>query len=461
MAKDRAHIWGLGTLFKRVAGKDYPATSKRQGIFYLYYWEQGKRKKRRLEIDGVPVTDLETAKAEQMRLRAPSLTGDRLTALRLVEAEIKDLERRQEVEIDMASPPLRLDAAWQAYQHSPSFPDCSVGTLVGYRAHYGAFRAFLAGAAPDAVYLRDVTDDHAAAFLRATITDRSPGTHNKRLTFLRSFFDALAKPGRISVNPFREIRPRRAKPNSRRALSMAELETIVERAAGDLRLLLVVGMMTGLRLGDCCTLRWEEINLSAGIIRRVPRKTARSHADPVVVGIPPALRSNLESAPPASRMGYVLPRFAEMYLDRDGTGRVTRIIQAHFVSCGISIHAAGTGMAYHYDGKRKVYDESTRAVVQVGFHSLRHTWVSLHAAAGTPQAVIQESAGHSNPAMTEHYTHISDDTARRAAAALPGIGMVGIDPAPLADIRAAIDDAVESMSESELRELHAAILSRR
>ena len=75
-------------------------------------------------------------------------------------------------------------------------------------------------------------------------------------------------------------------------------------------------------------------------------------------------------------------------------------------------------MKYHYEGKKKVYDKSTRAVVEVGFHSLRHTWVSLHAMHGTPQAVIQESAGHANPAMTEHYTHVSIDAARRAAEAL-------------------------------------------
>jgi hypothetical protein len=55
----------------------------------------------------------------------------------------------------------------------------------------------------------------------------------------------------------------------------------------------------------------------------------------------------------------------------------------------------------------------------VGFHSLRHTWVSMHAAAGTPGAVIQASVGHANPAMTAHYTHVNEITARDVARALP------------------------------------------
>lgn len=54
-------------------------------------------------------------------------------------------------------------------------------------------------------------------------------------------------------------------------------------------------------------------------------------------------------------------------------------------------------------------------MVEVGFHSLRHTYVSLHAERGTPQAVVQAIVGHGNPAMTNHYTHIGEETARRVA----------------------------------------------
>ena len=38
----------------------------------------------------------------------------------------------------------------------------------------------------------------------------------------------------------------------------------------------------------------------------------------------------------------------------------------------------------------------------------RHTFVSLNEMAGTPQAHIQKLAGHTNPAMTDLYTDISD-----------------------------------------------------
>ena len=62
-----------------------------------------------------------------------------------------------------------------------------------------------------------------------------------------------------------------------------------------------------------------------------------------------------------------------------------------------------------------------RAVVEVGFHSLRHTYVSLHAERGTPAAILQDNVGHSNPAMTRHYTHISELSAKEYAGVLPAL----------------------------------------
>jgi hypothetical protein len=62
-----------------------------------------------------------------------------------------------------------------------------------------------------------------------------------------------------------------------------------------------------------------------------------------------------------------------------------------------------------------------RAVVEVGFHSLRHTYVSIQAEAGTPLALIGKNVGHSNPAMTDHYTHVSEHQAVKMANVFPSL----------------------------------------
>jgi hypothetical protein len=59
--------------------------------------------------------------------------------------------------------------------------------------------------------------------------------------------------------------------------------------------------------------------------------------------------------------------------------------------------------------------------VEVGFHSLRHTFVSLCRESNAPLAVVESIVGHSNPAMTRHYTHVGELAAGRAVAALPSV----------------------------------------
>jgi len=117
----------------------------------------------------------------------------------------------------------------------------------------------------------------------------------------------------------------------------------------------------------------------------------------------------------AQRGGYVLPDTAALYL-RD-TSATSKRIHDHFEACGVKTHRRGTG-----EGTDK------RAVVEVGFHSLRHTFVSLCRESNAPLAVVEAIVGHSNPAMTRHYTHVSELAAAHAVNALPAV--MGDTPAP-------------------------------
>lgn len=392
---------GLGYLYKRDArGREHPATSKVPGIYWLaVQGEDGRRIRRRLEVDGHPVTDLETARAEQMRLRVPYITRTEVDALR---AELGRLECRQAAEEDEADPPLTLDKAWQAFEQAANRPECGADTMRQHESNWRELLAWFREKMPEARFLRDITEPVAGQYMtdfgRQTV---SANTYNKRVGFFRLFFRVLAKQARIDENPFAEIALRRMQGHSRRELSMQELRAVLLSSEGEMQRLFWLGTFTGLRFGDCCTLRWAELDMSSGVIRRIPRKTS-ARGKTVLVGIPPPLYRLLASA---ERVGdYVCPTYAARYLkSRSEQTNISREIQAFFSRCGIVTNAEV--------GNRR------RAVV-VGFHSLRHTYASIHAENGTPQPVIQENMGHSNPAMTEHYQHISEATARKAAAAL-------------------------------------------
>jgi integrase len=425
---------GTGRLYKRTAdGQEHRADSKTSGVFWIQYTLNGKRKRHALTgTDGKPITDLRKAEAERKRLTAPLRSGKREEQLKALTAQLAQVEAEHEQALEEAAPVLPIVEAWGAYLQSPDRPDTGEDTLRYYASYWNGFTDWLKEKHEDAHALRDITpqiaSEYAASLNGGTV---SPNTYNKHTAFLKLFCRVLQDAAGLKQNPFEKVRRKNLKTNVRRELTLAELKELLETASGELQTLLCLGTFTGLRLGDCCTLTWGETDLDRGLIRRVPNKTAKN-GKPVLIGIPAALTAKLSETPKTERKGYVVPRFAELYTYRNASGRPTRQpdisneIQEHFKACGIQTVKEGTGKeayeaalkAWEKGGKKGAKPICKRAVVEVGFHSLRHTWVSLHAAAGTPQAVIQNVIGHSNPAMTAHYTHVNEDTARQVAGVL-------------------------------------------
>ena len=425
---------GTGRLYKRTKdGQEHSSDSKTPGVFWIQYTIDGKRKRHALTgADGKPITDLRKAEAERKRLTAPFRAGKRADQIQALTAALQQAETVEVQAVEDAAPVLPIVEAWEAYLQSSDRPDTGEQTLKYYAGYWNRFFKWIEQTAPDIHSLRDITpktaQDYAATLNSGTL---SPNTYNKHTGFLKLFFRVLQDAAGLKENPFEKIRKKNLKTNTRRELTIAELKEILEAASGDLQTLLYLGTFTGLRLGDCCTLKWGETDLDRGLIRRVPNKTAKNHK-PVLVGIPAALHGKLSETPKTKRKGYVLPRFAELYNYRSTDGRPTRQpdisneIQKVFEDCEIQTQKEGTGKEayeaafadWEANGKQGAKPIRKRAVVEVGFHSLRHTYVSLHAEAGTPQAMIQANVGHSNPAMTAHYTHVNEEAARQIAGVL-------------------------------------------
>jgi integrase len=474
-AKRKRASKGAGRLYKRdSAGKEHSADWNGAGSYWLAYsipnpdGGTGQRVRIALRDErGEAITDKTAAEDERRRILAPFAAGNQVDAIKAIAAKLQDAEQRHANAIDDANPPLRLSEAWTAYMQAPERPDSGTRTLGDYEGHWTRFIGWITATNPEVVYLRDVNPATAAAYAaNLTGAGLSANSYNKHIGFLRMLFRVLSEAARITANPFAKIKRKVQRPHSRRELTIPELTTIIDRANGDLALLLYLGACTGLRLGDCATLQWGDVDLDRGIIRRIPNKTAKS-GKPVVVGIPPALHDRLADTPATRRTGYVLPDFAALY--QHAPERITNRVKDHLLDCGIDVHAPGTGSRIKRkadgtperdaDGKVITEPTGTPAVVEVGFHSLRHTWVSMHAAAGTPGAVIQASVGHSNPAMTAHYTHVNEITARDVAKALPAFA--GNDHAPHREpLPTWARELVEGMTGKTWRTVKAALLER-
>lgn len=318
-------------------------------------------------------------------------------------------------------PALAIEDAFAAYLKSGMRPDSGARTLSDYEGYVEGLAKWLAAHRPNIRELREISQGDAEAYAADLRATRSANTFNKRVVFFRCLWRTLTdadagknpqaelpsdRPARLSCNPWEKIRKLEATPHTRREFTVEELGRIIGASDGELRLLFAIGLYTGLRLGDSALLEWGAVDLARGRISVIPRKTARhAHGKPVVIPIHATLLAMLCEIPPQERMGYVLPETAAAYMKEPSI--VTNRIQRHFESCGIvTKQAQGAGR---------------KAITLVGFHSLRHTFVSLSANAGASLALVQSIVGHSNPAMTRHYYHESENALKSTVATLPDI----------------------------------------
>jgi integrase len=396
---------------------------KRGATYYLRYVVNGKVHQQALfHPDGKAITTKTDAVQAKIAIMAPFTVADEVTVLENVAAKLSGRKTELARLNDEVNPPTTLEQSWTAYHDSVDRPDSGERTLQEYESHYSQFLDWAKDHQPEVVAMRDVTRDMADAYA-AHLLKRGLSTNrfNKHVRFLELLFRTLRSKARLTMNPWEEIRSKRLVPHSRRELTIEELRRVCEAATGEMRVLFGLGIYTGLRLGDCCTLRWGEVDLDRGIIRRVTNKTSRRNPKPVLVPIHPALSALLPEMPTDKPTEFVLPETAERY--GRGVYMVTDFIQQHFANCGVKPYAPGTGpdsAEKDADGKR-IAGTAKRAVVDVGFHSLRHTFVSLCRAANAPLSVVESIVGHSNPAMTRHYTHTGEAAAIAAVAAIPSV----------------------------------------
>lgn len=255
---------------------------KKRGKFYLVVSEldpiekdeKGKPKRLRLWL-ATGMTTQREAEKKAKELFAPYAATDRADRLAHIQGQLDAAKAHAAQLEDAADPGITIKDAFDAYEKNPDRPAAGEATMAQYLCQWGRFEKWLARTYPDAKYMRQVSPDIARAFMESLTAERaSANTFNKYRGFLNMVFRVLAKPGRVAVNPWASITARKLQTAHRRALTVEELRTVCGAATGEMRILLALGVYTGARLGDCCTMTWGNTDLTRGEIRYSPRKTA-------------------------------------------------------------------------------------------------------------------------------------------------------------------------------------------
>jgi integrase len=329
-----------------------------------------------------------------------------------------------------------ISEAWSRYLRSVTKPDTGESTLLQYALQFGRLVTWVRRhRGPKTI--RTFTKAVAREFAGDLAEKVGAATFNKYINLFRLVFRVLLDELDARDNPWAGIQRKKPNGEGRRSFTAQEVATIFtilnRMAAGEevvklddggevvkrldvneiafakeTRTLCLTAYHTGLRFGDCATLLWTEVDIGKSVVVRVPGKTKRRHPNrPVIIPLTTELREHLMNLPREDAAGFVCPLAAEQYLQhgRNGASDATEAFVRVLKQAGIRTHKVGTGKG---TGKR--------AVVEVGFHSFRHTWVTTSEEVGIDQATVRAVVGWGSPAMERVYSHIGEDHLRAAMA---------------------------------------------
>jgi integrase len=255
--------------------------------------------------------------------------------------------------------------------------------------------------------LDEINKTQILAFRDAQIASTAAATTNTALAIVKMVFRSARREGYLWQDPAEGVKNvKGAATIKRRAFTVDELRRVLAVAGPEWQSLIKCGLYTGQRLSDLAMVTWAQIDLERDEITLTTRKTGKR----LLVPIASPLREHLLSLPAGSDNPHtpIHPRAFELVC----AGRVATL------SYQFGELLADAGLREPRTGRRQ---EDKRAGMDVSFHCLRHTAVSLLKDAGIPDAVVMALVGHESVAMSAHYTHVGREALAKAAASMPEI----------------------------------------
>lgn len=281
-------------------------------------------------------------------------------------------------------------------------------TLVGYTSRLKHFTEWLGDRADG--MLSDIDTRDIVSYRDALAASCAPATVNHAIQVLRVIFEDARRDKLVADNPAHDCPPLKvANTQQRRPFTVDELRRVIDAANDEWRSLVLFGIYTGQRLGDLARLTWQNIDLQAGEVALVTRKTQRR----VRIPICGPLMAHIETLPAGDNPAAPLhpQALAKIGTRNDSVTGLSRQFAELLASIGLVEPARRSQKGV----------KVTRKMNALSFHSLRHTATSLLKNAGVTPAIVQDIIGHDSPEVSAHYTVIDSAAKAQALASLPDL----------------------------------------
>lgn len=251
------------------------------------------------------------------------------------------------------------------------------------------------------IRISELTDSAIQHFSAELIQTLNPKTVRDILAILRQVLDYAKEQGLCNALSTK-IKLPKANVNTIKILSPAEQQRLVAFLQLELdfqKLGVLVCLFTGMRLGEICGLRWEDIDLTNGIIkvRRTIQRIGKETGGTRFLIDTPKTQKSIRDIP--------APDFLLSYL---------RKYRCSDLSAYVLTGTTQFTQPRTYQNRFKAYLRECSLSEEFHFHTLRHTFASRAIELGFDPKTLSEILGHANVNITlNRYVHSSMELKRR------------------------------------------------
>ncbi len=217
---------------------------------------------------------------------------------------------------------------------------------------------------------------------------------------LHEALDGAVREGLIPRNPTDGTTIPRLQKTEKTVLLESQIEKFMKTIENDevWHDLFFMELMTGLRRGEICGLKWNDIDEKNRILH--VRKTIRYAKKQLIVGETKTNEGNRKIVLPASVMDMLMKRKEKS---------ISEWIFPKSLNPTLPIDPASA-----YRRLKEILKEAE--LPDMRFHDLRHTFATHAAASGIDPRTLAGILGHTKPSFTlDAYTHVTTDMQKRAA----------------------------------------------
>jgi integrase len=289
-------------------------------------------------------------------------------------------------------------------------PGRKPATVARYRPILDSFLVFI-GEQRARASVRSITPSEIERFRNKQIADgKTATTANLAVKVLRAVFGSARRLGYALTNPAESVKLlNESDAEERLPFTDDQIRDLLRVADADWRGMVLVGCHTGMRLHDAANLTWQNVDLTGCTLTFRDEKTsnrkARGKKDTVIV-LHDDLIAYLESLP--TNDDPHAPLFPSLFGKPSGShgglsNGFNRLMAKGEIRLPLGKEKNGRGRRFR----------------ALGFHSLRHTFISKLANADISADVRKEMTGHSSDEIHRRYVHLELAAQRRAIAKIP------------------------------------------